>query len=672
MKFSFIFLKKIKILFTIILSLLIWNTVYAQDVNFTMESHQKKLDATINELDKYKRQDTARLSALIRVLDATRFKKDKELVMIHYQEANALSKKLNNKLALARCLFFIGSYYKSCSNYATAISRFDSVNLIVGNSADTTLQKIKASANMQLGHIYKEQENYYSALKSYFESLKYYEKTNHLYKMINYKMIGVAYESLHNTEKAIIYNKLFLNETEKNNDKNSTLDALLSLSSIYLNKNKIDSSIFYLDKCEIYVNDSVNKTLLFDYYNKLGYINFLQKNYGAATLQFEKALTLTDIQIHTSQRGAVLQYYAIAELRKGNFIFAKKMADEFLAISLKNNNKNQIANSYTVLADYYSTTGNFNKAYRFLQKSVIINDSMLSETNLRQANTLSNIYENEKKEKEISQLQLGTKQKEATLKEKSTTNKILIGSVMALSLFSFLGYRNLRAKRKLQQAKITELEKDKQLLAIDAMLQGQEAERNRIAKDLHDGLGGMLSGVKLNFVNMKENLVMDATNVATFEKSILQLDNTIAELRKVAHNLMPEALVKFGLKNALLDYSYQMQLSSKIKIVYEQMGLDRDLNNTADLYIYRILQELINNAIKHATAKQILVQLTKNEHNILITVEDDGKGFDKNNLDQDSGIGMKSVQQRVDYLKGNMEINSTANEGTSIHIELQA
>jgi len=237
-------------------------------------------------------------------------------------------------------------------------------------------------------------------------------------------------------------------------------------------------------------------------------------------------------------------------------------------------------------------------------------------------------------------------------------------------LIGILGYRNFKTKQKLHKTQIIQLEKDKQLLAIDAMLKGQEEERSRLAKDLHDGLGGMLSGVKLSFVNMKENLIMDSESVTSFEKSILQLDNTIAELRKVAHNLMPEALVKFGLKNAVLDFCNSMQLSSKTKIIFEQLGTERLLSSTADLYIYRIVQELINNAIKHANADQILVQLTKTNDKVLLTVEDDGKGFNTELIRSAKGIGLKNIQQRVDYLKGKIDIASQAEEGTSVNIEL--
>ena len=171
---------------------------------------------------------------------------------------------------------------------------------------------------------------------------------------------------------------------------------------------------------------------------------------------------------------------------------------------------------------------------------------------------------------------------------------------------------------------------------------------------------------------MKENMIMDAANTAVFERSITQLDNTIAELRKVAHNLMPEALVKFGLKTAVTDFCQSMQLSSKIKIICEQLGSERDLGNSANVNVYRIIQELVNNAVKHAQANQVLVQLTTSVNKVLITVEDDGKGFNIEDIEKAAGIGYTNLKHRVAYLNGKIDINSKPNEGTSVNIELAA
>jgi signal transduction histidine kinase len=153
---------------------------------------------------------------------------------------------------------------------------------------------------------------------------------------------------------------------------------------------------------------------------------------------------------------------------------------------------------------------------------------------------------NPKNKNEIVQLEKDKQIQSLSIRQKSSLNYILVGSLAAVSLMSFLLYRNYRQKQKLQQQKFVELEKDKQLTVVEAMLKGQEEERSRLAKDLHDGLGGLLSGVKYSLNNMKDNLIVTPDNMAVFERSLDMIDTSIKELRRVAHNMMPEMLIKFG------------------------------------------------------------------------------------------------------------------------------
>ena len=348
-----------------------------------------------------------------------------------------------------------------------------------------------------------------------------------------------------------------------------------------------------------------------------------------------------------------------------DFKNAIKYFEACIPLAKEFNNKKQEAWCYDWLSASYKFLGNYTQAYNYLEKHSYLYGSIVSESNFKQLAAVEHKYEKEKKDKEIIQLNADNKQE-------SLFNKILIGAAAALVFIGFLGYRNFRSKQKLQQQQIIELEKEKQLQAVDAMLKGQEEERGRLAKDLHDGLGGMLSGVKLSFSNMKENLILDADTAVRFEKSISQLDNTIAELRKVAHNLMPEALVKFGLKSAVEDFCETLQSSSNCKIMYQQLGADRDLGNIANVNIYRIIQELVNNAVKHANAKQIIVQLTKLPAKVLLSVEDDGEGFDVNNPDALPGIGLTNINNRVQYLNGKIDVSSKKDEGTAFNIEVTA
>ncbi len=213
-------------------------------------------------------------------------------------------------------------------------------------------------------------------------------------------------------------------------------------------------------------------------------------------------------------------------------------------------------------------------------------------------------------------------------------------------------------------------EKEKEVLTLESLLQGQEIERARMAKDLHDGLGGMLSGIKLNLSSMKGNVIIQEKDVNLFTKSIDQLDNAIAEMRRVAHNMMPEALLKFGLTEAVQDYCDGINESNTVKIKFTNIGLTTPLEKSIEVILYRIIQELTNNAIKHASASTIIVQLSKNENILNLTVEDDGKGFDTKQLANIKGTGLLNVQSRVDYLKGNLSIESEKGKGTTVNIDV--
>jgi len=250
-------------------------------------------------------------------------------------------------------------------------------------------------------------------------------------------------------------------------------------------------------------------------------------------------------------------------------------------------------------------------------------------------------------------------------------NYILIGSAAIIVIISLLIYRNYRQKQNLQQQRIRELEKEQQLMAIDAVLKGEEQERTRLAKDLHDGLGGMLSGIKYSFQNIKENLVMTPDNHLAFERGMDMLNSSIKEMRRVAHNMMPESLVKFGLDTALKDFCQDINQSGAIQATYQSMGLENaHLDQTTSISVYRIVQELINNTLKHASAKTAIVQVFKTNGEISITVEDDGKGFDPIILQMANGIGWSNIQSRVDFLKGKIDVQSDKGKGTSVHIEL--
>jgi len=248
-----------------------------------------------------------------------------------------------------------------------------------------------------------------------------------------------------------------------------------------------------------------------------------------------------------------------------------------------------------------------------------------------------------------------------------------IAIVLELLFFALgLGYKNKMDEIEKVEAKdALKIEVERQQVRhLNALSEVQEQERSRFAKDLHDGLGGMLSGVKLSLANMKGNMILSGDHVQTFERSLDMLDNSILELRRVAHNLMPEALVKFGLTSALKDFCDFVNSSKVIHVIFQQVGNVKRLDLSMEVVLYRVANELVNNALKHSQASEIIMQLNYDDHSLTLTVEDNGVGFDKSILQKTTGSGWPNIQSRIAYLKGSLDIETSPGNGTAVNITI--
>jgi two-component system NarL family sensor kinase len=287
-------------------------------------------------------------------------------------------------------------------------------------------------------------------------------------------------------------------------------------------------------------------------------------------------------------------------------------------------------------------------------------------------------YESIKKEKEILQLQKSNALQSLSLQKKSTFNYVLVGSVMVLLITGLLVYRNFRNRQqfarqqdRLQQQQIRELEKDRQLVAVDSMLKGQEDERSRLAKDLHDGLGGLLSGVKFSLIKMKDNLIITPDTGAVLERSLDMIDTSIKELRRVAYNMMPEMLTRFGLDEVLKDYCNTINATQLVSVKYHSHGMETRLDKSTEIIIYRIIQELLNNILKHASASEAFVNLVRERDRLSVVVEDNGRGYDTTLPGNNKGSGWTNIRARVGYLKGQVDVHSAAGKGTLVNMEFK-
>jgi len=295
-----------------------------------------------------------------------------------------------------------------------------------------------------------------------------------------------------------------------------------------------------------------------------------------------------------------------------------------------------------------------------LSKYIVVKDSLINTESLKTINLLQKQFETKKKDSEINQQKLLLQKQENLLQKKQMQTNYAIGAaiiLLTLSITSWLVYKQ-RQKRKEKELQV--LKNEAQINSLESLIEGEEKERFRIAKELHDGVNGDLSAIK-----HKLNTLLKLNNT-TIKEAVVMIDKSCKQVRAISHNLVPPALENFDLQTAASDYCTNMNMIHSPKISFDYLGEELFLPKITEINIFRIIQELVTNSIKHADATEINVQLSSIENAIQLAVEDNGKGFDTTKKEME-GIGISNVKNRVLFLNGEVDFTSN-NKGTSINI----
>jgi signal transduction histidine kinase len=552
---------------------------------------------------------------------------DYSKALYYHRKALAIAEKTGNIYFQVQALNNIGVVYRRIDDNSKA--------LFFHIKALKLAEEIKDVKNICIA--YNSIGNIYFSLAKYNEAIMYFEKALPLEKKrgnllgvsINLDNIGSVYEALGNNDKAL------------NNYKNSLYYDLAI-------KNKAGEGICYNAIGNIYLKKKLYKLAIF-YFNKS-----LEISRGTGDLIYVASsyISIANTYLQVKDYGR-----AIEAFQKG------------LEIAVKIGSKSQISIAYDGLSQCYQGKSDFNKALKYYQESVIYNDSILNEQNLQQIAHLEAEYDKEKKSQQIKLLE---KDKRAAILYKLITTILFVAFFISV----IIGIVVIRQRRRIitqelniKEQKIIDLEKERLLVATKSVLKGEEIERGRLARELHDGLGGLLSGIKLSFNNIKENILVSPEHEGNFSKTLNLIDTSIKELRYIAHNLMPQALVKYGLKDALSDFCNNLSSNRSINILFHYYGNEKRLSSSFEISIYRIVQELINNAIKHSKAKEIIVQLILDDNRLNISVQDNGIGFDISLIKTVKSAGLANIYARVESNEGLIDIYSKPGEGTEITID---
>ncbi len=346
-------------------------------------------------------------------------------------------------------------------------------------------------------------------------------------------------------------------------------------------------------------------------------------------------------------------------------------ADEFARQSLEVVDRFEYALEsvwiYDLLHKIHKKDGSFEKALDYKTRATEIQDTLVYQSSNRQSIDLLEKYNSSQKDAALTQQQL-------KISQQINTRNVLLGTLVLFGLLGTFIIARFRLRQKitsqnlsLQIEKNQNLQQRQKLIAIDYMVQGQEEERKRIAKDLHDGLGSLLLSAKLQLSHI-HNEIKILENLDIFRKAENLISNAHEEVRRIAHNMMPEALMNFGLKEAVQDLGHQINVAHEVQVVTSFHADTIHLNEPEEVHLFRIIQECLNNAIKHAGANMIEIHFHDAGENYLLEIKDDGQGFNPQELKDSSGVGLKNIEARVNYLNGKLDLQSAAGEGTIINI----
>lgn len=327
---------------------------------------------------------------------------------------------------------------------------------------------------------------------------------------------------------------------------------------------------------------------------------------------------------------------------------------------------------YSELSRISALANNYKDALQYKIQETAVRDTITSDKMQRNIAELEVKFDTEQKERKIAEQNLELE------KETRQKNQILIG-LIALGLLLVVTYLFFRKRLQyqktiaaqneaIQQKEILALQQENKLLALNSMIEGQEAERLRIAKDLHDSLGGLLSTVKAHFTTIQKEIEqLEKLNIT--EKTNSLIDEACIEVRRISHNMMPHALSMSGLEGAISDAADNFKAEG-YQVTLEVKDLPEKIEGTREIMIYRLIQEILSNIRKHADAKSILIQLISHENEINLMVEDDGKGFNFHEALEKGGLGLKSINSRVQFLDGSIDWDTAPGKGTTVNISI--
>lgn len=565
-----------------------------------------------------------------------------------------------DQFAKITLLKHIGSSYVFETNYPEGI-RYYNEALEIAKRLDYKLEI--ANINNNMGVIYNEIGNYKLAYIHLVEALNNFDQANAADKKIAaYNNIGIVYQNLKNYEKALIYFNKALDPDIQPKDTILIVSVMNNIALCHTSLTKYDLALDYLEKA-IRLSKKVNNMYgLCISYQLRGSLYLTLNETGKA---FDAYKLSTEIA-----HDANLSYQlAMARLGTARVLLKQNKAADAYAISAGVMSMADTLNSLVLKSDAHhllseicEQLGQYEDGLQHYRKHIKTQEEIINQTVIHQIYDVELDYLDQLNKMQ----QLEIEKKELAISKKN--NLLFFTSVTFILLITglYLFYLNHRHRQEVKlQKTIVELTEKKSNAALEAEIR----ERKRIGQELHDSLGHLLSlaGLHVSVLQKREG-ISESKKKELADSLVRIIDEAFDEVRTISHNLAPSLLSESGLKGALKNIADRVNQSNKLQMSFDTFGLNGNLDELIENTLFRTIQEIVNNTIKHAGATKLFIQIIQGNNEISIMAEDNGKGFNYEEIQEHSSYGLSHMKSRIENLNGSMFIDSTENRGTIINI----
>ncbi len=635
---------------------------------YSLNRQQKAKDDTIlrrKQADSIKRlitgapDDTFKVKRLLDVCRIQYFQEDPTNGFA--SDALLLSEKIHFKQGIASAYNMIGILYESRKDSKTAIQYFQKA-IDESETNGSHINSINFYNTLLNRYFYL--ADYPHAMETISREMGQAERSNDKIRIAHCNNIfGYIYFKQESFEESEKYYGRYINNVKELNDSPLLVHALGELVDVYIAEKKYRQSINTLNTIlricdQVFVNRGVFGSMT-DYKAKALYR--LSKTYNL-TGELQKALhysleALKLIPLSYMEYEIASYYINAGDVYKELKEYDKAIA--FLSygyiLSNKIQHRENTRDAAKFLSQTYAIQSRYDSAFYFYKLYTSLKDSIVNNETKMKVAGIQGQYDIAKKDKEIT-------------RQQQIRNLLIAGFIVLLMMLFLLynGYR-LQQKNKYQQEHSRQ-----QNELFNAIVTTQDQERKRIAQDIHDSLGSVLSAAKLKLSSLEESThLFSLDQLEKYKTSLALLDEASSELRNISHNIMPATLSKLGIVAALQSLIDKLSTHAGLQISFTAHSFDTRIEETTEISIYRIILELINNIVKHALADKVSIQMIKYPGYINLVIEDNGRGFNYDKaLAEKKGIGLGNILSRVEYLNGTLEIDSKPGKGTTVIIEI--